>query len=73
MIRQYCDRCGHDITNKHSTAVSIVGDADQQGNGAVTKTADLCPACGAALVQWLGPGKAVPPTPKRKRPAGGPR
>jgi len=55
MTRQYCDRCGHDITDKTSAAVSIVGDADAQGNGSVSENADLCSACAKALGAWLRP------------------
>jgi ribosomal protein S27AE len=53
MTRQFCDRCGADVTQKRSASVRIVSDADSQGNGAVTSDADLCPRCRRALETWL--------------------
>jgi len=63
MNRQFCDRCGLDITDKHSSAVRIIADADPQGNGIVTKSAELCAPCRRALERWL---VSAPPTTKRK-------
>lgn len=53
MTRQFCDRCNADVTQKKSAAVTMVGDADAQGNGGVTTQADLCQPCRRALEHWL--------------------
>jgi hypothetical protein len=53
VTRQFCDRCGADVTQKKSAALNLVGDADSQGNGTVTTTADLCQHCRTALEHWL--------------------
>jgi hypothetical protein len=58
MTRQFCDRCNADVTNKRSAAVTMVGDADVQGNGDVTTKADLCQRCRRQLEHWL----SRPPT-----------
>jgi hypothetical protein len=58
MTRQFCDRCGFDVTDKMSAAVSIVGDADAQGNGSVSESVDLCSSCAKALGAWLRPPTA---------------
>jgi hypothetical protein len=58
MTRQFCDRCTADVTQKRSASVSVIGDADSQGNGAVTAQADLCAPCRRALERWL----QTPPT-----------
>jgi hypothetical protein len=60
MRRQFCDRCGADVTDKVSAAVSVVDNADAQGNGTVTRTADLCTHCRRALATWLHPGTTRP-------------
>ena len=60
--RQFCDRCGADVTQKKSAAVHVIGDADSQGNGAVTSEVDLCQPCRAALEAWVG---SAPPTAKK--------
>jgi hypothetical protein len=65
MTKQFCDRCGVDITGHKSAAVSVVGDADPQGNGDVTTTADLCKTCGRALEVWLQTSPSLEA--KRKR------
>lgn len=72
MIRHFCDRCGVDITGRKSAAISIVGDADAQGNGTVTKHADLCQPCRHALDVWVTTSPSHPnviverPKPKRR-------
>jgi hypothetical protein len=48
-MKQFCDRCGADITGKPSTALHSV--TDQRGS--VTELADLCGACARDLVVWL--------------------
>ena len=53
MTKQFCDRCGADVTQKRSAVVRLIGDADSQGNGAVTSEADLCQRCRSALEVWL--------------------
>lgn len=53
MQKQSCDKCQKDITDQKSSAVSVVGDADVQGNGSVTAKADLCARCHRALLKWL--------------------
>lgn len=65
MNRQFCDRCAADVTDKSSAHCSIVADADVQGNGTITKQADLCQPCRQALETWL----KTPPSPNgRHRP-----
>jgi ribosomal protein S27AE len=66
MTRQFCDRCGADVTQKLSASVRVIGDADSQGNGAVTSDADLCQRCRRALETWLTTHAAPPP--KKTRP-----
>jgi len=63
MTRQFCDRCGADVTQKRSAVVRMIGDADSQGNGAVTSEADLCQRCRSALEVWL---VSTPMTTKKK-------
>ncbi len=53
MTKSFCDRCGADLTNRKSSAVRGLKDADPQGNGIVTTQADLCPRCYRALLAWL--------------------
>jgi len=60
MIKHLCDRCGADVTDKQSASVRIVGDADKQGNGTVTDTADLCVRCRRAFLAWLHTRPATP-------------
>lgn len=67
MTRQFCDRCGADVTQKRSAAVRVVGDADSQGNGAVTSDADLCQRCRSALETWLT-GATITKLTKKARP-----
>jgi len=55
MTRQFCDRCGADVTQKKSAAVRLIGDVDSQGNGAITAEADLCQPCRTALEHWISP------------------
>ncbi len=45
MTRQFCDRCGKDITGKKAGRVTAIGDADEDGNGDVDWIGDLCPPC----------------------------
>jgi ribosomal protein S27AE len=54
MTKQYCDRCGAEITGKKSAAVSGVNDADTDGNGVVTEHADLCTRCYRAVWKFIG-------------------
>jgi hypothetical protein len=58
MRRQFCDRCNADVTDKVSAAISVVGNATAQGDGTVTRTADLCTRCRRDLETWL----QTPPT-----------
>lgn len=57
MTRQFCDRCGADVTGRRWASVHVVADADAQGNGKVTTEGDLCPACYRLLVAWLKPAQ----------------
>jgi hypothetical protein len=65
MTRQFCDRCGADVTQKTSAAVHVIGVADVRGNGTVTTQADLCQQCRKTLETWLI--TRTPPT-KKARP-----
>ena len=62
MTRQFCDRCGADVTQKKSAAVRLIGDVDSQGNGAITAEADLCQRCRSALEHWLAIAPMTKPT-----------
>ncbi|HEV8502507.1 MAG TPA: hypothetical protein VGR63_13080 [Casimicrobiaceae bacterium] len=53
MHRQFCDRCGADVTDKVSAALAVVDNADTNGNGTVKLTADLCTRCRRDLAAWL--------------------
>jgi ribosomal protein S27AE len=68
VTKQFCDRCGVDITGHKSAAVSVVGDADHQGNGTVTARADLCLRCGRALEVWLSTSPLHPNVIDERRP-----
>jgi hypothetical protein len=68
VTRQFCDRCRRDITNVHSSAVSIVADADRAGSGTVTKQVDICARCRKALEHWLLPEPANLTRERRRRP-----
>lgn len=65
MTRQFCDRCDADISDKTSASLRIIDDADQQGNGTVTRTADLCKRCRSALATWLTANGATTNTRRR--------
>jgi len=53
VTRQFCDKCGIDITDQKSGHVSGVDDADAVGNGHVTDDVDLCEVCYGGFRQWL--------------------
>jgi hypothetical protein len=60
VTKQFCDRCGADVTNKTAAAVKVIGDADTDHNGQETDLWDLCPKCYAALKTFISlraPGK----------------
>lgn len=58
MTKQYCDRCGTDITGNTSGHFSGVADADEAGNGEVTHEFDLCPSCYDKAVAFMSTGRA---------------
>jgi hypothetical protein len=50
VIKELCDRCGVDLTEKHSAAINGIRDADRDGNGTVTDALEiLCPKCYRAI------------------------
>jgi hypothetical protein len=53
MQKQFCDKCGDDITQQRSAAVNVIADADANGSGTVTTQTDLCRRCHRALLKWL--------------------
>lgn len=53
MTRQYCDRCGVDVTARKSGRMKVVEDADDDGNGLVTKDWDICGECTKALMKFM--------------------
>lgn len=53
MTRQFCDRCGADVTDRPSASVQIVNNADLKGDGVVNTSADLCTRCRRELTTWL--------------------
>jgi hypothetical protein len=59
-LKMFCDRCGVDITNKTSSALRGIADADAQKNGILTLDADLCPSCYRDLVRWVDTASAAP-------------
>jgi hypothetical protein len=60
MHRQFCDRCGGDVTNRMSDGLHIIENADVHGNGTVTAALDLCKKCTRALRVWVGLAAAAP-------------
>lgn len=58
MNRQYCDRCETETTGVRSAHVMGIDDADVDGQGDVTREADLCAECYAWLLNWLKPAPA---------------
>jgi len=52
MTKQFCDRCGADITGKKSAAVHVIDDADETGNGR-GPSFDLCSRCAGQLKRWI--------------------
>jgi hypothetical protein len=63
VTRQFCDRCNTDITGETAACVSLVRDADEQGNGTITDNWDLCTGCVEALDAFI---KAQVGGPKKK-------
>jgi hypothetical protein len=54
MVKEFCDRCGKDVTGKTTGAVSGVPDADRDGNGTATDAADiLCQRCYRAIWTFI--------------------
>jgi hypothetical protein len=43
--RMYCDVCGADTTDKRSSALDGIREADWEGNGEVTDHFDVCVRC----------------------------
>lgn len=58
MTIQYCDRCGVELkAGEQSGVVSGVDDADDDGGGNITHSAELCVLCYLEFVEWLEPKK----------------
>lgn len=59
--RFFCDRCGRDVTDEDSGAISGVQVADERGDGTVTHTFDhVCHDCYQAWLAFMrAPGHAA--------------
>jgi hypothetical protein len=58
MTREFCDRCGHEVTDIQSGSILGIEDGDAEGNGTVTNPYHhICEACYRA---WLAFMKATP-------------
>lgn len=53
MTKQFCDRCGSDITQVQSAAISGIRDANANGDGTVTDSVDLCRRCYREAIHWM--------------------
>ncbi len=51
MRREYCDRCGTEVTGKQSSAIHGIADADAEGNG--THTQGFHIVCRRCYRLWL--------------------
>jgi hypothetical protein len=52
MTRTFCDTCGAETTNKVSSAIGGIADADNDGNGTVTDQLEVCRACYRSFKLW---------------------
>jgi hypothetical protein len=59
MTKQFCDRCGGDVTNRPSDGLHVIENADVHGNGTVTAAVDLCKPCTRALRVWLAGRRGI--------------
>ena len=59
MRKSFCDRCDAETTGVTSGHVMGIEDADDEGNGNISRTADLCVRCYRAWLKWLEPQPVV--------------
>jgi hypothetical protein len=53
MTKSFCDRCNAETTGVQSAHVMGIDDANENGDGTITKSADLCVHCYEAWLDWL--------------------
>lgn len=54
LIREFCDRCGKEVTGQQSGAINGVDDADRNGDGTVTHIFNvLCLGCYQRAIDFL--------------------
>jgi len=54
MRKDFCDRCGTEVTNVQTGAIHGIEDADQDGNGNNTHNHDaVCMPCYKAWLTWM--------------------
>lgn len=53
MRRDYCDRCGADITDRASSSVQGIKEADLDGNGTITDGGAVCRKCYRLFRAWF--------------------
>jgi len=53
VIRTFCDRCEAETTGVTSGHVSGIPDADDNGNGEIQTSKDLCARCYTEFRGWL--------------------
>ncbi len=67
MTKEFCDRCGDEVTGKKSSAVSGISDAAANGTGKVTDSFDIvCRRCYRAWKSFMKP-TTTPRIEKRSR------
>lgn len=71
MTKQFCDRCGVEVTDVPSASISGIEDADENGGGTITDSYDIvCLPCYAAWKAFMGdPAVAAEPLPDTPAPA----
>lgn len=59
MTRDFCDRCGDEVTGKKSSAIHGIADADNDGNGMHTDSHDhICRKCYRAWLAFMKPKRS---------------
>ncbi len=57
-IREFCDRCGEEVTGKVTGAFQGIDDADRDGNGTTTDSWDiLCQSCYSTIKAFINTKK----------------
>lgn len=68
MTRYFCDVCRDEVTDKDSSAIHGIRDADDQGNGTTTDAFDtVCRPCYRAWLLWMKVEAASARRPRKQR------